>query len=182
MRMRFSAPVQTGPGAYPASCAMGTGSFPGVKSSRGVTLIPHPFPVPLVMKEWSYNSTPAMGRTAGMEPQCLYKGALYVYHLLAHDVSLSRNSFLWGKMGRCNSVGVVTTLQARRPRTWFRIPIETRGFFLCQSGTDCSAHPNPCGMSGLFPLLQSDRSVNLTTDLCLLLLLITSITENRRHI
>ena len=28
---RFSAPIQTGPGAYPASCTMGTGSFPGVK-------------------------------------------------------------------------------------------------------------------------------------------------------
>jgi len=27
---RFSAPVQTSPGAYPASCTMGTGSFPGV--------------------------------------------------------------------------------------------------------------------------------------------------------
>jgi hypothetical protein len=31
---RFSAPVQTGPGAYPASCTMGTGSFPGVKRQR----------------------------------------------------------------------------------------------------------------------------------------------------
>ena len=28
---RFSAPVQTGPGAHPASSTMGTGSFPGVK-------------------------------------------------------------------------------------------------------------------------------------------------------
>ena len=28
---RFSAPVQTGPGAHPASCTMGTGSFLGVK-------------------------------------------------------------------------------------------------------------------------------------------------------
>jgi hypothetical protein len=28
---RFSAPVQTGPGACPASYTMGTGSFPGVK-------------------------------------------------------------------------------------------------------------------------------------------------------
>ena len=28
---RFSAPVQAGPGAYPASCTMGTGSFSGVK-------------------------------------------------------------------------------------------------------------------------------------------------------
>jgi hypothetical protein len=34
---RFSAPVQTGPGAHPASCTMGTGSLPGVKRpGRGV--------------------------------------------------------------------------------------------------------------------------------------------------
>ena len=34
---RFSAPVQTGPGAHSASCTMGTGSFPGVKRpGRGV--------------------------------------------------------------------------------------------------------------------------------------------------
>jgi hypothetical protein len=43
---RFSAPVQTGPGAHPASCTMGTGSFLGVESGRGVTLTPHPFLVP----------------------------------------------------------------------------------------------------------------------------------------
>jgi len=43
---RFSAPVQTGPGAHPASCAMGTGSFLGVKCDRGVTLTPHPLLVP----------------------------------------------------------------------------------------------------------------------------------------
>jgi len=40
---RFSAPVQTGHGAHPASCTKGTGTFPGVKSGRGVTLTPHPF-------------------------------------------------------------------------------------------------------------------------------------------
>jgi len=48
---RFSAPVQTDPVAHPASCTMGTGSFPGVKSGRGVTLTPYPLLVPLVMKE-----------------------------------------------------------------------------------------------------------------------------------
>jgi DNA-binding transcriptional LysR family regulator len=48
---RFSAPVQTGPGAQPAPCTMGTGSFSGVKNGRGVTLIPHPLPVP-----WSRKS------------------------------------------------------------------------------------------------------------------------------
>jgi len=38
----FSAPVQTGPGAYPASYTMGTGSFLGVKrSGRGVDHPPH---------------------------------------------------------------------------------------------------------------------------------------------
>jgi len=48
---RFSAPVQTGPGAHPASCTMGTGSFSGVKNGRGVTLAPHPLLVP-----WSWKS------------------------------------------------------------------------------------------------------------------------------
>ena len=45
-KARFSASVQTGPEAQPASCTMGTGSFPGVKSGRGVTLTPHPLLVP----------------------------------------------------------------------------------------------------------------------------------------
>ena len=31
---RFFTPVQSGPGAHPASCTMGTGSFPGVKRPR----------------------------------------------------------------------------------------------------------------------------------------------------
>ena len=43
---RFSAPVQTGLGAHPTSCTMGTGSFLGVKNSRNVTLTPHPLLVP----------------------------------------------------------------------------------------------------------------------------------------
>jgi len=47
----LSAPVQTSPEARPASCTMGTGSFPGVKSGRTVTLTPHPLLVP-----WSRKS------------------------------------------------------------------------------------------------------------------------------
>jgi hypothetical protein len=35
--------VKTGPGVHPASCTMGTGSFPGVKSGRSVMLTSHPF-------------------------------------------------------------------------------------------------------------------------------------------
>jgi hypothetical protein len=37
---RFSAPVQTGPEAHPASCTMGTRSFSEVECSRGVMLTP----------------------------------------------------------------------------------------------------------------------------------------------
>ena len=39
------------PGAHPASCKMGTGSFSGVNSGRGVTLNSHPLLVP-----WSRKS------------------------------------------------------------------------------------------------------------------------------
>jgi hypothetical protein len=62
---RLSAPVQTGPGAQPTSCTMGTGSFPGVKSGRGEILTPNP-------------PTPSVDRTACTDPQCLYKSALYL--------------------------------------------------------------------------------------------------------
>ena len=46
LEARFSAHVQTGPEAHPASCTMGTGSFPGVRCGRDVTLTPHPLLVP----------------------------------------------------------------------------------------------------------------------------------------
>jgi len=102
---RFFALEQTGPGAQPASCIMGTGSFPGLKSGRGVLLTPQPLLVPWSRKSraiplfplwdirpvqnlsacttvhfnFTYTSTPPMGSTACTEPQCLYKGALYLY-------------------------------------------------------------------------------------------------------
>jgi hypothetical protein len=58
VRARFSAPVQTGPGAHPASCTMGTGSFLGVNSSQCVMLTPRPILVP-----WSW-----MGRAIPLLP------------------------------------------------------------------------------------------------------------------
>jgi hypothetical protein len=46
---KFSAPIQTDPGAHPASCTMGTGSFPEVKRpGRGVD---HPPPSSAEVKE-----------------------------------------------------------------------------------------------------------------------------------
>ena len=94
---RFCTLVQTGPGAHPASCRMGTGSFPGVKYGRGATMTPQAFscrrqervdiylyspygPYGLyrtsVPVQYSYTSTPPMGRTACTEPQCLYSIAI----------------------------------------------------------------------------------------------------------
>ena len=39
---RFSAPVQTGPGAHPASYTTDTGSFPGVERPGGGVHLPPP--------------------------------------------------------------------------------------------------------------------------------------------
>jgi len=47
----FSTPVHTGPGVHPASCTVGSGARPGVKSGRVVRLTPHPLPV-----SWSRKS------------------------------------------------------------------------------------------------------------------------------
>jgi hypothetical protein len=57
---RFSAPVQTGPGAHPASYTMWTGSFPGVKRpGRGAD--PPPQLAPRLRKDSRYNSAPPLG-------------------------------------------------------------------------------------------------------------------------
>jgi hypothetical protein len=54
---RFFAHVQTGPGAYPAPCKMGTGSFPGVKQpGRGADHPPPPRAE--VENEYSYTQLP----------------------------------------------------------------------------------------------------------------------------
>ena len=123
---RFFVPVQTGPGAHSASCTVGTGSFPGVKSGRGMMLTTHPLLVPWSRKsrtipllplwavqpvqslsactvqlylyspygpytlyrasvsvQYSYTSTPPMGRTAYTEPQCLFSTAIPLLPLWA---------------------------------------------------------------------------------------------------
>jgi len=57
---RFSAPVQTGPGAHPASYTEGTGSLPRVKRPEpGVDHPPHL--APRLKKEYSCTSIPPLG-------------------------------------------------------------------------------------------------------------------------
>ena len=48
------------PGAYPASCTMGTGSFPEAKRPS-VALTIHSHLAPRFKKEQSYTSTPPLG-------------------------------------------------------------------------------------------------------------------------
>jgi hypothetical protein len=50
--------LQTGSGAHPASCTMGTGGplTPGVKRGRGVMLTTHPLLMPRLRKSRSYTS------------------------------------------------------------------------------------------------------------------------------
>ena len=53
---RFSA-CPDRPGAHPASCKMGTVSFPGVKSDRGVLLTTHHLLVP---RSWQSRAVPLL--------------------------------------------------------------------------------------------------------------------------
>jgi hypothetical protein len=48
-------PIQTGPGAHPPSCTMGTASFPGVDCGRGVLLTTHPL---LALRSWKSRAIP----------------------------------------------------------------------------------------------------------------------------
>ena len=54
---RVFVPVQTGPGAHPASYTIGTGGLSG----RGVALTTHPHLASRLKKEWSYTFTPPLG-------------------------------------------------------------------------------------------------------------------------
>jgi hypothetical protein len=66
--------VQTGSGAHPASCTMGTGGpFPGVKRGRGVTLTIHPPSSAEVVNEELYLLSPQV------PPWCV-AGLLYFTH------------------------------------------------------------------------------------------------------
>jgi hypothetical protein len=57
---RFFAPVQTGPGAHPVSCTMGTGYFPGVKRPGRGADHPH-FSSAKVTKGYSYACIHSLG-------------------------------------------------------------------------------------------------------------------------
>jgi hypothetical protein len=84
MRARFSAPVQTGPGAHPASYTMGTSSFQGVKRpEHGVDQSPHL--APRLKKDQSYSSI------LPLDLRALFQGEL---HPLSFFTFLISHKFL----------------------------------------------------------------------------------------
>ena len=58
---KFSATVQTGPGAHPASYKMDTESLCVESGGRGVALTSYPHLAPRLKKEWIYSSPPCLG-------------------------------------------------------------------------------------------------------------------------
>jgi hypothetical protein len=73
---RFSAPVQTGPGAHPVPCTIGTGSFLGVKSGQSVTLTPYSLLVPW---SWKSRAIPLFALWAVRPVQSLSAGTVELY-------------------------------------------------------------------------------------------------------
>ena len=72
---RFSAPVQTGPGAHPASCRIGTGSLSRGLSGQGVALTTHSHLAPRLKKEYRYASTHFLGLHG------LFWSELYLFYI-----------------------------------------------------------------------------------------------------
>ena len=64
---RWGRDFQTGPGAHPASCKMGTGSFPEVKCGRGVLLTTHPLLVP---RSWKSTAIGYLYPASGAHRAC----------------------------------------------------------------------------------------------------------------
>ena len=58
-------PSQAGPGAHPAPCKMGTGSFLGVNCGRDVLLTTHHLPVPRSWKSRAI-TLPTLWATLGL--------------------------------------------------------------------------------------------------------------------
>ena len=77
-------PIQTGHGAHPASCTMGTRSFPGVKYRRGMLLTTHPLLVP---RSWKSRAIPlpTLWVTTGPVTGTLYLFLLYITSRFLHS-------------------------------------------------------------------------------------------------
>jgi hypothetical protein len=88
--------------------------FPGGKERPGRDADLSPPSGAVVMNEYSYTSIPLMGRAACTEPQCLYKGALYLYLYLSCQLLTRLASKNNHDAGRTARIGKIIP-QAFRP-------------------------------------------------------------------
>jgi hypothetical protein len=68
--------------------------FPGGKKRPGRDADPSPPSSVVVMNGRSYTSIPPMSRTACTEPQCLYKGAFYLYPDINYEIHTANSTTL----------------------------------------------------------------------------------------
>jgi hypothetical protein len=111
------------PGAHPASCTVGTGSFPGIKSCRVVMLTPHPLLVP-----WSWK-----GRAIPLPPYGLYD--LYRAPVPVQGCTLLCVCGVWlacHKRDACYNDEAVST------RRWLTSLMSLGGCMLCCIVTDAT--------------------------------------------
>ena len=86
-------PVQTGPGAHPASCTMGTGSFPGVKCCRSVLLTTQQLLEPSSWKSRAI-TLPSLWATTGPVSRLLHVYPVYLRMLAETGDSGTRKLLL----------------------------------------------------------------------------------------
>jgi hypothetical protein len=105
--------VQTGSGAHPASCTVGTGgSLPGTKRGSGVTLITHPHLGPRSRMSRSYTSSPPSAAMA-----C--SGTLYLYSncsALNSRTSIGGNILALAQLKSCGKQALLQSLSNCGPK------------------------------------------------------------------
>ena len=114
--------IQTGPGAHPASCTMGTGSFPGVKAAGAWRWQPSPSS-PEVMKEWTYTSTPPLGPCGQLQGETLpyltlpYQRKYRNKNKIKRVKTVTKTELNYGHAIRNNSVSYVIVTKMRAHNT-----------------------------------------------------------------
>ena len=123
VEVKFSAPVQTGPGAYPASYEMGTGPLSRGQIGRSVAWTTNTHLAQRLKKESSYTSTLPLGL------DCLFQGKRYVDLLLLIELRVW-NFVIWNGVSRGMSVQLQKILThetaSSTQQTFFEKPTTAR--------------------------------------------------------
>jgi len=136
----------------PASCTMGTGSFPGVKSGRGVTLAPHPLLVPWSRKSRAIPLLPLWAlRPVQSLSACTRVHFTFTLRALpgwSLSPSLTNHQRTWQLLDK-NSPWICLVLQLKREFTE-----------ICFGAAQFEGHTIAKGRLALQPIAGTDRTRN----------------------